>query len=169
MRLNKRAAICAVVIVSLAVATAVARAGVSGGAAPDVEFKTGSAFSTPSANFVTVTTSTFTANSGVITVHFSAAGWVQDWRSGGVFAGKDYASLRARVLVNGTPLAPGSAVILDNTGKIAVQPPRPTAGSFEWAGLLNATGVTTVTVQVANLHAFDNAQLSHFTLTVQHG
>jgi hypothetical protein len=166
MRHRKRIAIGAVVVV-LAVATAVARAGVTGGAAPNVEFKTGGAFSTPSANYVTVTTSSFTGGAGVIAVQFSAAGWVQDWKSGGVFAGNDYASLRARVLVNGTSLAPGSVVLLDNTGKIGIKTPRPTTASFEWAGAIGA-GPTTVTVQVANLHAFDNAQLNHFTLTVQH-
>jgi hypothetical protein len=167
MRHRKRIVIGAVVIVALVVATGVARAGVTGGAAPDVEFKTGGAFSTPSGGYVTVTSSAFTGGGGVIAVQFSAAGWVQDWKSGGVFAGKDYAALRARVLVNGTPLAPGAVVLFDNTGKIGIKPPRPTSASFEWAGVVGA-GATTVTVQVANLHAFDNAQLNHFTLTVQH-
>jgi hypothetical protein len=167
MRHRKRIALGAVVVVGLAVVTGVARAGVSGGPAPDVEFKTGGAFSTPSGSYVTVTTSSFAAGGGVIAVQFSAAGWVQDWKSGGVFAGKDYAALRARVLVNGTPLGPGSVVLFDNTGKIGIKPPRPTSASFEWAGIVGA-GATTVTVQVANLHAFDNAQLNHFTLTVQH-
>jgi hypothetical protein len=167
MRHKKRIAIGAVVVVALAVATAVARAGVTGGAAPNVEFKTGGAFSTPSGGYVTAATSAFTGGGGVIAVQFSAAGWVQDWKSGGVFAGHDYAALRARVLVNGTPLAPGSVVLLDNTGKIGIKAPRPTAASFEWAGVIGA-GATTVTVQVANLHAFDNAQLNHFTVTVQH-
>ena len=167
MRHKKRIAIGVVLVVALAVATAVARAGVTGGPAPNVDFKTGGAFSTPSGSYVTVTTSSFTAGAGVIAVQFSAAGWVQDWNSGGVFAGHDYAALRARVLVNGAPLSPGSVVLFDNTGKIGIKVPRPTTASFEWAGVVGA-GATIVTVQVANLHAFDNAQLNHFTLTVQH-
>jgi len=167
MRHRKRIAIGAVVVVALAVATAVARAGVTGGPAPNVDFKTGGAFSTPSGSYVTVATSSFTAGAGVIAVQFSAAGWVQDWTSGGVFAGQNYAALRARVTVNGTPLTPGAVVLLDNTGKIGIKAPRPTTGSFEWAGVVGA-GATIVRVQVANLHTFDNAQLNHFTLTVQH-
>ena len=146
MRHRKRIAVGAVVVVALAVVTGVARAGVSGGPAPDVDFKTGGAFSTPSGSYVTVTSSSFTDGGGVIAVQFSAAGWVQDWKSGGVFAGKDYASLRARVLVNGTPLGPGAVVLFDNTGKIGIQAPRPTSASFEWAGVVGA-GATTVTVQ----------------------
>ena len=63
--------------------------------------------------------------------------------------------------------SPARSSLLDNTGKIGVKKPRPTTGSFEWAGTV-AGGATTVTVQVKNLHAFDNAQLNHFTLTVQH-
>jgi hypothetical protein len=167
MRHRKRIAIGVLVVVALAIATAVARAGVTGGAAPNVEFKTGGAFSTPSGTYVPVTTSSFVGGGGVIAVRFSAAGWVQDWKSGGVFAGQNYAALRARVLVNGVSLAPGGVVLLDNTGKIGIKAPRATAGSFEWAGVVGA-GPTDVTVQVANLHAFDNAQLNHFTLTVQH-
>src|SRR5262245_39355214 len=88
MRHRKRIVLGTIVVVALAVATAVARAGVTGGPAPDVEFKTGGAFSTPSGDYVNVTTSAFTGGGGVIAVQFSAAGWVQDWKSGGVFAGK---------------------------------------------------------------------------------
>ena len=167
MRHRTRLAIVLAVLAAAALAAAVAHAASAGGPAADLDLSTGGSFSTPSATYQTVVSKSFTATAGVIAVRFSAAGWVQDWTSGGTFSGHAYASLRARVLVNGSSLAPGPVVLLDNTGKIGVKKPRPSTGSFEWAGTV-AGGATTVTVQVKNLHAFDNAQLNHFTLTVQH-
>lgn len=169
MALSKRT-IAVVAVVALAAAGGVARATINGGgAAGQVEFQTGTGVNTPSGAFITVATRTFTSAAGPIVVSFSAEGWDQDWGSGGTFIGHDFASLRVRVLLNNTPMSPGAAVFFDNTGKITIKTPRPTAASFDWAGTIATGGTKTVKVQVANLHTFDMGQINRYTLSVQHG
>ena len=156
---------CSVLVAAGLIGAAVAR---SGGAAGSVEFKTGGAFSTPTGTFLPLTTDTFASGAGPIVVRLSAVGYVQDTNSGGGFVGKSYAALRVRVLVNGALLPPGVITLMDNTGKISISAPRPVAASYEWAGNA-AGGATTVRVEVANLHTFDNTQINHWTLSIQHG
>jgi hypothetical protein len=139
-----------------------------GGPAGVVEFQTGNRIDTPSGTFQEVTSLTFTAAAGPLVVRFSGAGSELDTNSLAEFVGRAYASMRVRVLLNGVPLAPGAVTFIDNTGKIRVRATRPRAASFEWAGTVSAPGQQTVAVQFRNLHSFDSATLTRWTLTVQH-
>jgi hypothetical protein len=161
--------LCVAVVVIALVAAGVARGVSGGGSAPVVEFSTGTNVSTPSGQFLTIASKTFTANAGPILVRFNANGYVADFGSGGTFVGQSYAALRVRVVIGTTVLSPGIVRFFDNTGKIAIQSPRPLANSFEWAATLGTSGSKTVRVQVANLNAFDMAQISAWSLAVQHG
>jgi hypothetical protein len=171
MRSKRVFALGALLVLALAV-TAVAHAvGVSGnGMAEKVAFSTGGTVSTPSGTFVTVATRTFNVTTGgsPVIVRFSASGFVQDFGKGGVFVGKSYAALRVRVLLGSKALAPGAVKLFDNTGQIAVSKPRAVANSFEWVGLATSPGASTVKVQVANINAFDNAQINKWALVIQH-
>ena len=134
--------------------------------ADHVNWKTSGRVDTPSSTFLN-TNSVVTVTPPVastLAIRFSAAGYEQDFNSGGSFAGKHYAAMFVRVAVDGSPVGP-VVRFFDNTGKIGVKNPRPTVSSYEW--IANVSGGThTVRVQFKNLNTFDNATILRSTLTV---
>lgn len=161
------------VALTVSVGVGVAAATTSGGPAGSVDFFTGGRVDTPSGSFVTLTTQTITAGPGPIVVRFSGDGYAQDLNGQTVngqpvFLGRSYAAMRVRVLLNGAQMSPGRVNFIDNSGKIGVRSPRPTAGSFEWAGTVAAGGNQEITVQFRNLHVYDGAIVLRWTLVIQH-
>jgi hypothetical protein len=160
--------VAAAVMVIVALTVGVAAATTSGAPAGSVDFSTGGRVDTPSGTFVTLTTQTVTAAPGPIVVRFSGEGYVQDFNSQAAFVGRSYAAMRVRVLLNGVPMSPGRVNFIDNSGKIAVRRPRPTAASFEWAGTVATAGNQEVMVQFRNRRVFDSATLLRWALVIQH-
>jgi hypothetical protein len=140
-----------------------------GGTADQVKFRTGGRVDTPSGTFVPNTGLTVTPAGGPqpLVIRYSATGYEQDFNSGGSFAGKKFAAMLVRVLVNGSQVGP-AVRFFDNTGKVGVQKPRPTTTSYEWATTVAGGGATQIRVQFRNLHTFDNATILRSTLTAQY-
>jgi len=169
MRTIRTLGLASAIVTVFGVAASIGYATASGGGtAVKVEFKTGGAISTPSRSFRTVIRDIFSAGVGPMVVRLSVAGYEQDWDRRPAFVGHHYAAMRVRVLVDGVVLPPGETTLIDNRGVVSVQAPRPVAAGYEWAGSILTSGVKTVKVQVANLHAFDMANINHWTLAVQH-
>ena len=158
-------------LVLVAAVFVVAAIGASGGGTADqVKFKTGANASTPSGSFLDVpgaaVTVTPTVGSQPLVIRFTAAGYEQDFNSGGGFAGHKYAAMLVRVLVNGSQVGP-VVRLFDNVGKVGVQKPRPTTTSYEWATTVTGGAAKQVKVQFKNLHTFDNANINSYTLSAQ--
>jgi hypothetical protein len=155
------------VVATVLVVGAIGAAG--GGASDQVKFKTGAHVSTPSGGFIDMpgaNMSVAASVDGALIISFSAEGSVRDLNSGGGFAGKNYAAMIVRVLVNGVQVGP-AVRFFDNTGKVGVSNPRPTTTSYEWAKQVTA-GAQNVKMQFKNLHAFDDANIDAYTLTTQY-
>jgi hypothetical protein len=157
---------CAAILLGSLVVVVGAIGASDSGTSDQIAFKTGANASTPSGSFIDVpgaATAVSVSGGGPLLVRFSAEGSVRDLNSGGSFAGHHYAVMFVRVLVNGVQLGP-VARFFDNTGKVGVRKPRAATASYEWAKHVTA-GVQNVKVQFKNLHAFDDANIDHFTLT----
>jgi hypothetical protein len=166
MLTRSRLVVLAVLAVAAGVLVAGAFAVSDSGASDKVAFKTGANASTPSGSFLDLpgaATSVVATTDGPLVIRFSAEGSVRDLNSGGGFAGKKYAAMFVRVLVNGVQVGP-AVRFFDNTGKVGVSKPRPTTTSYEWAKHVTA-GAQNIKVQFKNLHAFDDANVDAFTLS----
>jgi hypothetical protein len=166
--LEKRKVIGALAIAIVAAAVAVVGAIAASGndIADHVNYKTSGRVDTPSSTFLN-TNSAITVTPPVtstLAIRFSATGYEQDFNMGGSFVGKRYAAMFVRVTVDGSQVGP-AVRFFDNTGKVGVRTPRPTASSYEWATQV-AGGSHDVRVQFRNLHTWDSATLLKSTLTV---
>jgi hypothetical protein len=124
---------------------------------------------TPSGTYLPITRATFgTTVPGPMTVRFSGTAHASDWTGPDArFVGRSYAALLVRVLLDGTPLAPGAVVFGDNTGKISVNAARPKAASFEWAKQVPA-GSHRLEVQFRNRRTWDIGGITRWSLVIQH-
>jgi hypothetical protein len=139
------------------------------GTSDQIRFKTGAHVSTPSGSFLNIpggSASVTATVDGPLVIRFSAEGTDRDLNSGGAFAGKKYAAMFVRVLVNGVQVGP-AVRFFDNTGKVGVSSPRATTTSYEWAKHVTA-GIQNIKVQFKNLHTFDDANIVAYTLSAQY-
>jgi hypothetical protein len=154
---------------SVAASTSVAAA-VTTGVAPQITVVSSSEpIETPSGTYLRLTAASFRSTvAGPVTVRFSGNAYASDWTGPDPrFVGRSYAALLVRVLLDGAPLAPGTATLGDNTGKVSVNAARPKAASFEWTGSVPAGGHR-IEVQFRNRSTWDLGGLTRWSLVIQH-
>lgn len=142
----------------------VAFGGVNNGPIDRALIATGGQFETPSGTWQTVDTVSVTIEGPLTMLELTGEGFAQDYGSGGVFKGQDYAAMKVRLKVGTTVLSPGPMTFADNAGVKKSAQERPMGNSLTWF-YQSGSDTLQVRIQVKNLNTNDLSGFKRWLLT----
>ena len=143
----------------------VAFGGVNNGPIDRAFIAVGGDFETPSGNWQTVDEVSVSIEGPLTTFVLTGEGFAQDYGSGGVFKGQDYAAMKVRLKVNGDVLQPGAMTFASNAGVKKSASPRTMGNTLTWF-YQSGSATLPVQIQVKNLNTNDLGGLDSWNLTV---